>query len=95
MFIINSMLPDEIQFIIYKYLHQLKLRDSLSIIYHTGISEFEDLPDLISCDSPYTPDNYHSSSNLCIGYSERVSEFMTRASQRYCLTSLPRTLVQV
>ena len=40
-------LPDEIISHIYYYYHQLVLKDSLNLIKLSGISIYEDLPDLI------------------------------------------------
>ena len=64
-------LPDCILDIIYKYIHQIKLLDSMKLIKQSGHSYFEDLPDLFNNDVIFS---YNISNETC-GYSERVSEF--------------------
>jgi hypothetical protein len=65
-----SMIPFEVQDMIYEYLHHLRMKDTAALIVQGGISTFEDLPDLIDMMSiPIVSDREGP------GWSKRVSEF--------------------
>ena len=66
-----SVLPDCIIDIIYKFIHQIRLLDSMRLIKQSGHSYFEDLPDLFNNDVIFS----YTASNETRGYSERVTEF--------------------
>ena len=75
---IMSTLPDELQDIIYTYLHQMKFCNTMKTIKQGGISNIEDMPDLVRDHPIIYRLNYPIDDPL--GWSVRVSEFLHKVS---------------
>ena len=72
-----STIPDSIIDIIYQYVHQLQLLNSLKLIKYIGISTCEDLPDLIDTRSIFLQTDNNNDER---GFSERVTEFVRKVN---------------